>query len=103
MRVFTAQEMREAANAVDQVSVNGHGEYFYEKHEKFNPDIVRDMLRQAASDLERAKKYEYSFKSKCGFISATHANSFEMIEETKILDSITVRRTVGDWEEVKER
>ena len=52
-KVYTAHEMRDMANAVDDVSINDNGEYYYEKHDKFNPDLVRDMLRQAADDKER--------------------------------------------------
>ncbi|MCQ2300606.1 MAG: hypothetical protein MJZ81_10840 [Bacteroidales bacterium] len=55
-KFYTAQEMREAANAVDEVSINDNGEYFYEKHEKFNPFLVRDMLRQAADAMEREER-----------------------------------------------
>ena len=54
--VYTAQGMREMANAVDDVSINDNGEYYYEKHDKFNPDLVRDMLRQAADMMERDEK-----------------------------------------------
>lgn len=57
-KVYTAQEMREAANVVDDVSINDNGEFYYEKCDKFNPDIVRDMLRQAADALEREEKRE---------------------------------------------
>lgn len=52
-KVYTEQEMREMANAVDDVSINYNGEYYYEKYNKFNPDLVRDMLRQAADNAEK--------------------------------------------------
>lgn len=55
-RKYTANEIREAANAVDEVSINDNGEYFYEKHDKFNPFLVRDMLRQAADMMEKFEK-----------------------------------------------
>ena len=52
--VYTAQEMREMADAVHDVSVNHNGEFYYEKYDKFNPDLVRDMLRQAAAAMEKS-------------------------------------------------
>ena len=55
-KVYTAQERREMANAVDDVSINYNGEYYYEKYDKFNPDLVRDMLRYAAETQERCEK-----------------------------------------------
>lgn len=48
--------MRDTANVVDDVSVNKYGEYYYEKHDKFDPDLVRDMLRQLADIRERLDK-----------------------------------------------
>ena len=55
-------EMREMANAVDDVSINYNGEYYYEKHDKFNPDLVRDMLLQAADAIDRQEKKEGEVK-----------------------------------------
>lgn len=103
-RKYTAQEMREAANAVDEVSINDNGEYFYEKHEKFNPFLVRDMLRQAADAMEREekieKKYEYAAMTDDGWVERLHFDMVELIEDTLYDGDKLVCREVGEWEVV---
>lgn len=102
-KVYTAQEMLEAANAVDDVSINDNGEFYYEKHDKFNPDLIRDMLRQAADAMEREaqreKKYEYACLGRV-FESLNDAMRYAITNEENE-DSI-VRREVGEWKEVKD-
>lgn len=108
-KIYTAQEMLEAANAVDDVSINDNGEYYYEKDDKFNPDIVRDMLRQAADAMEheamREKKYEYSIRFRENQKDYDRDYIFVSKEYARTVagDSLqVVRREVGEWEEVKD-
>ena len=76
-------------------------------------DEAVDMLRQAASDMDREKKYEYIVKffrkrsDKCIGRSADHYDSLDCARRRHIPDTKGelvkfFRRSVGEWEEVKE-
>lgn len=107
MARYTADELRDAANAVDEVSINDNGEYFYEKHDKFNPFLVRDMLRHSADLMEREKKYEYAILWDYDDSLCEMSIFYEYIKRR--MDEINsdgvachlVRRSVGEWEEVE--
>lgn len=104
---YTAQEMRETAKDIEADLV-------------FSPPSDMDdvmhrtmaMLRQAADDLERDKKYEYE-------VLFRTSQDDEMMERTKAADLADAehlaslmriehgdvaiyRREVGEWKEVKE-
>lgn len=81
---YTAQEMREIADT----------DLFYHS-------TAAEMLRQAADALER-EKYEYMLKTKdaeFGFFTLERAKEFKQQHK---LDGSVFRRTIGEWEEVKE-
>lgn len=103
MARYTADEMREAANAVDEVSIDDNGEYFYEKDDKFNPFLVRDMLRQAADLQEREEKREKKFEYACFgrvFQTLNGARVYAIANEFQGRRPTIVRRECGKWEEV---
>ena len=84
-RVYTARDMRQAANAEELVG----------------RPVVAAMLRQAADSMDREdkreKKYEYSEKYSDGEISPFHDE--ERIDLKYTLEgSVVVRRPVGEWE-----
>lgn len=86
---YTAQDMREMALV----------------EESYGWDVVANMLRQAADDLEREekreRKYEYAEKYKEGMVACLHRE--RPVDHCEMWPgSIAVRREVGDWEEVSE-
>ncbi|MCQ2300604.1 MAG: hypothetical protein MJZ81_10830 [Bacteroidales bacterium] len=53
-------------------------------------------------ELEREKKYEYSVRDRCGFVSDVHKSSrLEALDCVVFNDERIVRRSVGEWEEVE--
>lgn len=93
-RVYTAREMRQAANAEELVG----------------RPVVAAMLRQAADSLdreEREKKYEYKvlYRMHDGRVSdsITHTEDIQIaMYSLKVYsghdDAHIVRRPVGEWE-----
>lgn len=105
--VYTAQEMREAA---DNFWVSGVISEVKDEDGRVVKQIKNDaiiaMLRQAADALEREerreKKYEYAAKYGNGFVSELHSTTVggtEYAKENKGFVGV-VRRQVGEWEEV---
>lgn len=101
---YTAKEMRELAEMID------HGGAFT----LTDPSIVESnvaMLRQAADDMEREKRWEYAVMytalSGCRCISPGRADCIAATKNILSLynkeceDANIVRREVGEWEEVK--
>ena len=90
-KTYTAQELREAANIYECG-------YFC--------DNVIEMLRQAADMMGREEKYEDSVKFIDGIISPMHEDERLSVSgglEAVRRDGLTaVRRTVGEWEEVRD-
>lgn len=105
---YTAQEMRSYADAIaGDLRDNDHGgvEYFYD-------DLIPviESLRQAADAMEREKKYEYKvlYCMHDGRVSdsITHTEDIQTaMDSLKVYsghdDAHIVRRSVGEWEEVK--
>lgn len=94
-KIYTAQEMRMAANdlASSQVRMNKR-------------DIAR-MLRQAADALEREEKretkYEYAERLPDGTVINLRRGTLEEMKAVCLFpDSSIVRHKVGEWEEVKQ-
>lgn len=85
---YTAQEMREMALV----------------EESYGWDVVAKMLRQAADDLEREKKYEYAARYSDGHIPAFYYRSKEDVLDGECPFSdeefVVVRREVGEWQTV---
>lgn len=77
-RRYTAQDMREMALV----------------EESYGWDVVAKMLRQAADDMEREKKYEYATVLPDGSVSCAHDDVMEAGHHA-------FRRSVGEWEEVR--
>lgn len=113
-RKYTAQEMRDIADSDDFIA------YGYDDPKNYSdPDcaeievthMVREMLRQAADDMERKKRWEYAVMytalSGCRCISPGRADCIAATKNILSLynkeceDANIVRRSVGEWEEVK--
>ena len=96
-RKYTADEFRQIADAFELRGVvarihNGIGE-----REIFARDIVA-MLRQAADELEREKRYEY------GVFESYGVDEYDSLEHARRVagkNARVVRRSVGEWEEVE--
>ena len=112
-RKFTAEEMRELASVVlEDVYGNETGGAVYPLTSKFDENTIAEMLRQAADDMEREKKYEYATKwddGKIDGISPCKDEVTDSISFVQYISSISadnqtgcklVRREVGEWEEV---
>lgn len=93
-KVYTAQEMRNRA---------------YDEEHFWNDHVTAAMLRQAADALEckenRNKKYEYGYRIKVGksVIVREFDTKAEAVQELigNWGDGEIVRRSVGEWEDVK--
>ena len=98
MKRYTAQEMREVAKSLSSSEVNLN----------FDKRDIASMLRQAADEMEREKKYEYGVKI-C-FESEEHyaLDLYDDLEAAKEMAELTkgkreiLRREVGEWEEVED-
>ena len=90
VRVCTAQEMRIRADYLEVALADAK---------------TAAMLRQAADMMEREKKYEYGILP-CGtngvYQTRAAAELQQLILEQSGYKYPIVRRTVGEWEEVKE-
>ena len=110
-KVYTAQEMREMADKLD----DDHGEYaichYDERDDEWRPlwmkpNSVVLALRQAADMIEcekkREKKYEYALKGASGRVSYTRFPDVLTAHSRALPDDTIVRHRVGEWEEVAE-
>lgn len=97
MKRYTAQEMRIWAGQIE-----------FDGPVKCGLDACRiaAMLRQAADDMERERRYEYAARYSDGHIPAFHYRSMDDVldGEGPFADEefVVVRRQVGEWEEVGE-
>lgn len=89
---YTAQEMRVRADYLEVALADAK---------------TAAMLRQAADDMEREEKYEYSVMWSDGSISLPSNKIEDVLEVVSDInsDGLTVckavRRDVGEWEEVQ--
>lgn len=92
-KIYTAQEMRDMVVGLEQ-----NLKYGMERVVIASPKLI-EMLRQAADALEREekqpKRYEYSLVLSGGQVSSIH-------DEVYCRYLHTLRREVGEWEEVKD-
>lgn len=101
---YTAQEMRKVADDLDSVYVAPECE---DKKEQYGYlSIARMMLLHAADDLERKekreKKYEFALRTPTGWIDEEATQN--TLEDIKLFcedGNTIVRRSVGEWEDVK--
>lgn len=93
-RKYTAQEMRKMAELIKGLLCCRKAVY---------------MLLQAADDMEREetreKKYEYSVKEFGGYVQPLHEDSVSLsFLDGRVMGDenyVIVRRSVGEWEDVK--
>lgn len=100
-RKYTAKEMREAADNLDSVYVAPECEDKKEQYGYLSKASM--MLRQAADNMERKKKYEYSVKSIYGEVCGLHDDDkprIPCLDNRFTRNCIIVRREVGEWEVV---
>lgn len=116
-KLYTAQDMREMADKLE--SRKAYAICYFDATDNEwrpvwqNPDSAVLALRQAADAMEsekkREKKYEYTQKyisvdGKKDAISRIHYETIDQADVTAVrahgVQHITLRRPVGEWEEV---
>lgn len=113
-RKYTAQDMRELADRMFDYRNDAFGLEIYDcRSNSVDCDATHDvicMLRQAADEMERERKYEYSQRrhdEKLGIdiVDMLHCSSLEGALDLHgrwNKNMPIVRREVGEWEEVEE-